>query len=50
MLLLACLSEPPRPEPWDPVARQSAIDKGKEVLTRHECNRCHTVEIGRAHV
>lgn len=30
--------------PWDAAVRQRAIDEGQAVITRLECNRCHTID------
>ncbi len=30
--------------PWDGAVRQQAIDEGRAVITRLECNRCHTID------
>ncbi len=29
---------------WDAAAKQQAEAEGREVLTRHQCNRCHEIE------
>ena len=42
-VLLACSEAEPEPA-WSPEARALAIEGGAEVLSRHECRRCHVID------